>query len=568
MITGVRLENFKRFERQRFDLSDHIVLAGPNNSGKTTFLQAIVAWDLALQKWKERRGPESGSKARQRIGVPLTRRDFTALPLREMNLLWTDTRTALRKDELKAGQNLGEPRPLAITLEGRASNGTWELGFEFRYQNSELVYVKPLQAHAENLAVAAGAVSVVHVPPFSGIGVEETRYDRPYQDLLVGQGKAGDILRNLLVEVHQKEDKSDWEKLSQQIEEIFGYRLLPPDYEGRPFILCRYLPGVPKGRTKGGLAELDIASAGSGFHQVLLLLGFLYARPATVFLLDEPDAHLHVILQKQIYDRLRSIAAERACQLIVATHSEVLIESTNPGQIVSFYRDPHRLLAEFERDQVVEALRRVTSMDLLLAEGSPGILYVENESDFNLLSAWARALNHPLKNWFSNNCFWHANLGRHPREARGHFFAIRAIKPEMRAALLLDGDNRGLPEHEVGADGLLVLRWKRYEAESYLIHPEALLRYVESRKGELWREPAQEYLRDQLPPAVLREPLASHDYLEGTPASKSLLPGLFKAAGIELSKQEYYLIAEQMRPEEIAGEVRDKLDAIQRHWGV
>jgi hypothetical protein len=207
-------------------------------------------------------------------------------------------------------------------------------------------------------------------------------------------------------------------------------------------------------------------------------------------------------------------------------------------------------------------------MDLLLAEGSPGVLYLENESDFNLLRAWASALDHPLKSWFSNNPFWHPNLGRHPREARGHFFAIRAIKPEMRAALLLDGDNRGLPEHEVGADGLLVLRWERYEAESYLIHPEALLRYVESRTAQLWRGPAQEYLRDQLPPAVFRDPLASHDYLVATPASKTLLPGFFSAAGAEISRQEYFLVAEQMRPEEIAPEVRDKLDAIRRALGL
>jgi len=568
VITRVKLGYFKMFEQQEFELSGHIVLAGPNNSGKTTLLQAIVAWDLALQRWKQRRGPESGSKAKQRTGVPLTRKDFTAVPLREMNLLWTDTRTALRKDELRADQSLGEPRPLTIALEGRTGHEPWELAFEFRYQNSELIYVKPSPAHTDGLAKVAETFRVVHVPAFSGIGVEETRYDPPYQDLLVGQGKAGDILRNLLLEVYQKEDTSDWETLSQQIQDIFGYTLLPPEYEGRPFILCQYLPGVPKGRSKGGLAQLDIASAGSGFHQVLLLLAFFYARPATVLLLDEPDAHLHVILQKQIYDRLRAIAGERSCQLVVATHSEVLIDGTSPELILSFYAEPHRLLSDVERDQLAEALRRITAMDLLMAERSPGVLYVENESDFNLLRAWARVLNHPLARWFSESPFWHSNLGRHPREARDHFFAIRAIKPEMRAVLLLDGDNRALPEHEVRADGLLVLRWERYEAESYLIHPEALLRYVESRTAALWRGPAEEHLRDQLPPAVFRHPLNSHYYLVSTPASKTLLPGFFRAAGIDIGKQEYYLVAEQMRPEEVALEVREKLDAIESVLGV
>lgn len=567
MISKVEVEFFKRFSKQHFELSDHIVLAGPNNSGKTTLLQAIAVWDLALQRWQEKRGPESGSRAKQRTGVPLTRKDFTALPLREMNLLWTDTLTALKKDELRQGQKLGQPRVLTIRLEGSEGEQAWKLGFEFRYQNSELLHVKPAE-HLDSLPRATESIGVVHVPPFSGIGAEETRYDRPYQDLLIGQGKAGDILRNLLYEVYTQEDKKSWEHLCVQIEEIFGYRLLPPEYEGRPFILCEYLRGVPKGKFKNGLPQLDIASAGSGFHQVLLLLGFFYARPSSVLLLDEPDAHLHVVLQKQIYDRLRSIATKRSCQLVIATHSEVLIDNTSPESIVSFFRSPHRLVREGERDQVTEALKRVTAMDILLAERSAGVLYVEGETDFDLLNAWARILDHPLKNWFLDNPFWHSNQGRNPSEAKGHFFALRAIKPEMRAALLLDGDNRGLPEHELRADGLQVLRWERYEAESYLIHPQALLRYASQHTLPLLMGPAEAYLRDQLPPAVFRNPLQHHDYLTTTPASKTLLPEFFNAANIQISKREYYLVAEQMQEDEVPPEIRQKLDHIQHAFGL
>ena len=42
MITKLRVENFKRFSREEFDLDDSIVLAGPNNSGKSTLLQALA----------------------------------------------------------------------------------------------------------------------------------------------------------------------------------------------------------------------------------------------------------------------------------------------------------------------------------------------------------------------------------------------------------------------------------------------------------------------------------------------------------------------------------------------
>ncbi len=42
MIRRVTLQYFKRFHEESFDLADVIVLAGPNNSGKSTLLQALA----------------------------------------------------------------------------------------------------------------------------------------------------------------------------------------------------------------------------------------------------------------------------------------------------------------------------------------------------------------------------------------------------------------------------------------------------------------------------------------------------------------------------------------------
>lgn len=573
MITKVIVHYLKKFESQEFVLSDHVILAGPNNSGKTTLLQAIMIWNTAMRLWMEKRGPETRSKAKERTGVPISRKDFTAVPLREMNLLWHNTSTGLKKHELQEGQKLGQHRVLSVTLEGKTDSGTWSSTFEFRYASSEQVTVKPASNKDTLVPLPARDLQVVHVPPFSGIGAEETGYDVPYQNLLIGQGKAGDILRNMLLEVYKKsQDNSEddgWNSLCAHIREIFQFKLLSPEYEGRPYILCEYLPGIPrKKHGKDGLCALDIASGGSGFHQVLLLLAFFYARPASVLLLDEPDAHLHVILQKQIYDRLRLIASERKCQLIVATHSEILIDSTNPEQILSFYPKPHLLLNDTERDQIREAIKRLPATDIMLAEEAGGVLYVEGESDFNLLRAWARILEHPLYDWMRRKPFWHSNQGRNPAEAKDHFFALRAIRGDINGYLLLDGDNRDMPDHELAADGLTIQRWKRYEVENYLLHPEALLRFVNQAAGPLFVEEAQKYLTDKLSPAAYRDPLSDDDYLTRTPASKMLLPGLFSAASRNIKKAEFYLVAEQMRADEIHPEVKAILDSIAETLGV
>lgn len=151
----------------------------------------------------------------------------------------------------------------------------------------------------------------------SGIGVNETRYDRPYQDMLVGQGKGGDILRNLLLEVAEKNGGADWDQVQKIVEDVFGYRLIRPAYAGAPYITCQYLKGIPKGHGFGGLPPLDVSTTGSGFHQVLLILAFMFARPSSLILLDEPDAHLHVLLQNNsmIFFRASAMNARGSCSL-------------------------------------------------------------------------------------------------------------------------------------------------------------------------------------------------------------------------------------------------------------
>lgn len=572
MIRKVEIENFKKFDRQEFDLDETIVLAGPNNSGKSTLLQALSTWSMALQRWRLGKGSlrgGKGSRAKVRTGQPVTRKDFTAVPLREFNLLWHKTRTALRKPELAADQKAGQHRLIHITVHGSrglTQEDAWSLTMELRYQSSEMVYVRPVELLSDELVSQVEKLQIVHCPPFSGIGAEERRMDRGAQELEIGRGKPGDILRNLLLEIYN--DKNHWDELVTNIQDLFRLTLLPPQYdEAVPFILCEYLGGIPiSARGKGGLPTYDIASGGSGFHQVLLLLCLFYARPASVLLMDEPDAHLHVILQRQIYERLRSVARRRSCQLIIATHSEVMLDATPPTRVVSFLSNPHRLVHSEQRDQVREAMGRLTTLDLLLAEQGRAVLYCESDSDFNILRAWANVLQHPSKRFFDQP-FFHSNEGRSPKEAKAHLFALRSIQADIQGLLLLDGDNRELPDREVTSEGLTIRRWKRYEIENYLVVPEAIRRFLKSGDGELFDQAAMDkaikFLKEQLPESFFSDPLSdSTEAIVAVAASKKLLPPMFEKAGRPIEKNDYFLIAEQMEESEVHPAVREVLDQI------
>jgi hypothetical protein len=551
-VTEVIVKHFKRFEDQRFVLDEAVVLAGPNNMGKTTLLQAILTWKFGLERWIAQRGEASPSV---RSGVSITRQELTAMPLREMNLMWHDRRVA-------AGGKGTAARMVEISVRGIERAKSWEYALEFQYANSELLYVRPAGALDRTTELpappaAAREMRVVHVPAMAGLARDEPVHDRRYQEHLIGQGRAGECLRNLLLEVA---DEPAWEELVGHMHELFRVELQRPA-PGDPFIVCEY-------REAGRGRPMDLANAGSGLLQVLLVLAFFYARPATVLLMDEPDAHLHVILEKEVYELLRRIAAERGSQLIIASHSEILLDATDPERVLAFIGDePRRLTTPVERDRLREALKRLTTTDLLLARDVGGVLYLEWESDERILSVLAETLDHPAQG-FLKRPYVHRLGGRMLREAKEHFFALQAVSPAAGGLCILDGDNREEPDEETTRSGLKVLRWRRYEIESYLLIPEAIGRYctrgepAEDLFSQAAHESVDTALADYLAERILRDPLGDHELLRSAKASDDLLMPLLRDAGRPTPKRDLYLLARELTPAEIHPEIAEKLDAI------
>ena len=144
MLTKVTIRNFKRFDDVTIDLGNPVVFIGPNNSGKTTALQALALWDLGLRRWKEKRGSEPPEK---RPGVTINRRDLIALPVPNASLLWRDlhVRDTRRKGDKTETQNVR----IDIIVEGVTEGERWGCGFEFDYANEESFYCRPLRLTEE-----------------------------------------------------------------------------------------------------------------------------------------------------------------------------------------------------------------------------------------------------------------------------------------------------------------------------------------------------------------------------------------------------------------------------------
>ena len=329
MIRSVRISGFKRFRDAEFRLPGHAVLTGPNDTGKTTLLQAVASWALALRRWRDLGDFKRRNGYRR---APITRQAFFTVPLRSFELLWLDRRYRG-----------------TIEIELRHDAG-WSLTMEFIADTTEQIYVRPgRDAPPDTLREVE--LDAVFVPPMTGVGLEEPLLLPPTIEHILSLGRPGEVLRNLLADACANEPA--WDALQAAIGKLFGYRLLPPDTSAA-YILADYVSrdghSVTSNTMKvdteasragrhfrirhGQQVPLDIASAGRGFQQVLMLLALLNTRPGAVVLLDEPDAHLHPILQYAVYRELKSVATRHGSQLVAATNSEVLINAVNPSKLI------------------------------------------------------------------------------------------------------------------------------------------------------------------------------------------------------------------------------------------
>jgi len=531
MINKVVINNFKKFEHLEFELLDHLVIAGPNNSGKTTLLQAIAVWSEIAFHWSNNSSDLARGEDGNYPSINLNLLNFYSVPLADFDHLWPS-------------KNVQHPTSLWLYTD------QWAIGFEVLYKEQELAAIRPAKSVREDdieQYIHEPLISI-YIPPLSGLDIKEKFFNTVVIPAQFARAQAGSVLRNLLLAVSQ--DAHKWQQLQEVVHSFFGYELDYPS--GAAEILARY-------RHSAQSPSYDLSSAASGFLQVLLVHAALLYKEASIVLIDEPDAHLHILLQDRMYRSLHEYTRQNRSQLIIATHSERLINAADGENL--------RLLAgELRKGNDKKKLRDtlyLENTEIMLAETEPGILYIEGPTDIPILREWARIWGHPLLP------FLEKPFGRETAEnewpAVRHFSAMRLVVPDFCGVELCDGDDKDHSNTPTPPEGMKRLYWNRYEIESYLIHPQAIARFVGSISEKQATDKAEAYMKKQLPPALHEDPFELSDYLQGTKA-KNVLANVLSAAGLDVKETDYYQIAAQMTKEEIPPEVVKKLDAIADHF--
>ncbi|MDD9989707.1 MAG: AAA family ATPase [Spirochaetaceae bacterium] len=477
LLHYLEIQNFKHFgERQRIELDHPAVLIGPNNCGKTTAIQAIALWSQAVKTWY---GAKGQSRPKERTATSLNRLNIVSVPVQRTRYFWHNTAVRTGNREI----------PLVITAGVQHENVVEPVTMRFRNQGEDLVYCTPDETTLQNpeaIRTAAG-LDVHLLYPMSGLETEEPILQPGRIDVLLGQGQTAQVLRNLCLLVFQK-SRDDWQQIVRLMNRLFSVELGDPTETARGSIDLFY--GQPSVR-----APLEVSVAGRGLQQVLLIFAYLYSHRNAVLLIDEPDAHLEILRQRQVYVLLREIAAENDSQVVLVTHSEVVMDEALDRNLTLLLGQEADDLAA--KPEIRNALTYFGADHYIRAVLHRYVLYVEGTTDLDILREFASRLSHPastrwddrINAFYVNNSHPQPDLdaelerveGGYGLASKEHFHALRGMVAGLRGLAIRDSDGR--PRQDTDEGGLRTVYWQRYEAENYFITPELLLAHVAEHYG-------------------------------------------------------------------------------------
>lgn len=508
MIKEITLHNFKRFSNIKIALLPEgiTVLSGGNNSGKSSIIHALAIWEFCKLILSEERGSEALLNGYKKQGVGISAEEFLPIAIPSLNHLWTNLKT-----QKKNGDRDGYTLRIGCKWDSDSSADRFlEIGLSLV---NDRLYIKTTDS---NLTKQDKIPNVSFMPTFAGILEREPKVTFAERRKQMGKGLAGSVMRNMIYELYEKNieerkrlrgDKSKinssdlkllrandpFERLQDMLRRIFSMELkvVPFNdlYNTTLKILCyrvEFNNQTNRYARVANYSERDIMVLGNGFLQWLTIFPMALNSHIDVLLLDEPDAHLHNMLQREMLDSLRTLIPTSKKQVIFATHSTRIIKESNYETVF----DTNKMKYISSDDQKATILLGLGGEYLPYidrAKITKRIIFIEGSSDKQFLEIWAKKLGVALP----DVCYIE---GTESHKERFQIFQfLKKQIPELKAISLRDRDT----EHENNVDIHLntgcrfdsadfrPLTWKRRNHENYLIYPDAIARAAKAAGADV-----------------------------------------------------------------------------------
>jgi len=500
MLDIVKLTRFKRFNDTTFKLLPTGIsfLAGSNNSGKSTLLQAIAVWEFCRSILENERGKQSLLVGYKGQGLGLSAEEFSPISVASLKHLWTNLTT----------QNIGQDGySLAIECkwqDARKSEKSLKLALALA---NDRLFVKQVSS---NLIEGDALPTVAYLPPFAGIVSRENKMSAADRRSMIGRGLAGGIIRNLILDMQSENERkraelkagrtkiknSDlanlrrddpWEIFQFTMAKVFGVQLVVEPFNElfHTAIKVQCVKGDLEGNKftrHKNFKSRDLMAEGSGFLQWISVYVLALSPNVQTLLLDEPDAHLHPSLQAQLVEALEDIVRTTGKQVLMATHSTEILRWADAPRVMQFRDSNARYLVEPEQ-----------KISLFLGLGSDyapkldplrkfkRMLIVENKSDARMLKELA---NRAGLAWPDNLVVWPWTGSS--SERKNLFIQLRSDVPKLKAMSIRDRDDQALEtidkdnlrdkSNNFNDPGMRIRVWRRRHIENYLLCPAAIAR--------------------------------------------------------------------------------------------
>ena len=445
---------------------------------KTTALQALALWNYGIKTWFQQKGNSQSKK----ISIALNRLNIIQVPVLETRYFWKNTNARKQNDYIYMNIAVG------IDFEGKIE----ECNLIFRYFSPEVIYCYPDDTTSKNkeLIEYAANLKIDLLYPMSGIEVEEPLIQEGRINVLIGKGQTAEVLRNLcyIVTENDKENNTrDWEDICRWMEKLFYIKLsMPVLNTARGSIELKYSTDEIKRKD----SMLDIALSGRGQQQMLLLMAYIFVHKNSILMIDEPDAHLEILRQKQVFTILKELAETNGNQIIIATHSEVFIDEAVDTNLVMLLSGEAVDLAK--KQDIKNSLKNYGIENYYKARICKRILYTEGSTDFEMLKEFAVKLEHPLAGLLNDKLYNYyisdtdpvssgdksidIASGLYQRNHRQHFYSLQPVVSGLKGIAVFDSDGKN--KQDDIDDALATVYWKKYELENYFINPDNIIRFV------------------------------------------------------------------------------------------
>lgn len=305
MIAKLHIQNFKCFRDCQVELGKFNVLVGPNDSGKTSFLQAIqVVAGLKLN------GQLLFNEARASVGL--------GDPIR-----WKDQPERV-VFEVFAGGDLSSADKCGAVV---ANPGKPYFGLE--------------ESSIDRLRANVGTAKYHRLSPTAlrtPSGVDKT-------EMTADGGCFPSFLESML-----RSDRRRFFDMEQEFFQRFPAYQVEIRREGTTNHLAFSLGGQ----------RLSVENVSDGVILTLAYLAIAYQpEPPKILLIEEPENGVHYSGLEQVVKALQALVTDRDLQIIMTTHSPYLLDLVEPQDVLVFAKDRESGEVQIKRMSDSEQVKRL-----------------------------------------------------------------------------------------------------------------------------------------------------------------------------------------------------------------